>query len=66
MAEITPAALDVIRAALMKAPQQCLFHGQDWDRLGFDYGEPRCESCRQPWRVVRALAEVDQIAREAA
>lgn len=28
----------------------------DFGFLGFEpWGEPRCESCRQPWRVSRAL-----------
>lgn len=55
--------LAVIQAALAAAPQTCRYHGNQFDRLGMEYGEPRCDSCKQPWRVVRALDAVDRLAR---
>lgn len=53
--------LETIRDALDHAPQLCRFHGSDFDRLGMAHGEPRCDSCRQPWRVTRALAAVGRL-----
>lgn len=63
-AQLGDYALMVIEAALLDGPQQCRYHGTDFERLGLQFGEPRCESCRHPWRIVRALAEVRR-AREA-
>lgn len=49
--------------ALRNAENRCRYHGDNWDFLGREgYGpqseterEPRCDSCKQPWRVTRAL-----------
>lgn len=51
-------ALRLAYKALASAPQSCRFHGIDFTELEAWSGEPRCESCRQPWRVSRALAAV--------
>jgi hypothetical protein len=44
------------RATLNHAEQFCRYHGQRWDFLGWEYGLPRCDSCKQPYRVVQAIA----------
>lgn len=58
-------AIGEIRAALSNAPQSCRYHGTDFGFVGTEngqpWGEPRCESCKQPWRVTRALAALDQL-----
>lgn len=51
-------ALRLARLALTHDAQLCRYHGARFDFLGMQFGEPRCESCRQPWRVTRALAAV--------
>lgn len=56
-------ALRFARQALESAPQRCLYHGTEFDKLGMQWGEPRCESCQQPWRVVRALKEIELVDR---
>lgn len=55
---MTGSALRLAYKALVGAPQSCRFHGQEWTEIEAWSGEPRCESCRQPWRVVRALEAV--------
>lgn len=42
--------------ALEASPQRCRYHGTDWGDTKF--GEPRCESCRLPYRVTVALRDV--------
>lgn len=58
-------AIAEIRAALSAAPYSCPFHGKDFGFLGTENGqpggEPRCESCKQPWRVMVALSALDQL-----
>ncbi len=54
----------IIQGALVHAPTSCRYHGTDWNALGFAHGEPRCESCRRPWRVSRALDALDDLVRE--
>lgn len=54
------AALNTARNVLEREPRTCRYHGDQFDKLGMEWGEPRCDSCRQPWRVVRALAEIEQ------
>lgn len=46
--------------ALAASPQRCRYHGDDFGRLGWERGEPRCDSCKQPWRVKRALDAVER------
>jgi hypothetical protein len=59
--------LATIRAALIRAEQHCRYHDQEFERLGLEsWGEPRCDSCKQPWRVVQALAAVDGVANQVA
>lgn len=59
--------LSIIQAALVNAPTSCRYHGTDWGALGWEGprggDEPRCDSCKQPWRVSRALDALDEIAR---
>lgn len=48
-------ALAAAMTALVGAEQTCRYHGVHFDKLGFDRVEPRCDSCKQPWRVRRAI-----------
>lgn len=61
----TTGQLAIIQEALVNAPTHCRFHQQRWDFLGRERpgGLPRCDSCKQPWRVQRALDAVDAMAR---
>jgi hypothetical protein len=53
--------LKLAREALRHAEQRCRYHRENFGFLGFEWwGEPRCESCRQPWRVTQALAAIDR------
>lgn len=52
--------LEQARRALSHAAQTCRYHGADFERLGMWNGEPRCESCRQPWRVTQALTAISR------
>lgn len=56
--EQTFSALATAHSALHCAEQRCRFHGDDFGRAGWWRGEPRCESCRQPWRVTEALKAI--------
>lgn len=59
--------LDVLhcaRAALASVPQTCRYHGSDFFFLGSEppgRTVPRCDSCKQPHRVVTALNAIDGI-----
>jgi hypothetical protein len=33
----------------------CRYHGRDWDKLGWEHGLPRCDSCKQPYRRTQLL-----------
>jgi hypothetical protein len=57
---VRPANEAAIRAALEEAPQECRYHGKDFERMGMQWGRPRCDSCKQPWRVVQALVALDR------
>jgi len=41
---------------------ECQYHKSDFGYLGWtghpNVSEPRCGSCRQPWRVTRAVAAI--------
>ncbi|MEU9819188.1 hypothetical protein ACIGG9_16145 [Pseudonocardia alni] len=50
-----------IRKALERAPQRCPRHGTDFAQSGFWFEEPRCESCRQPYRTSKALKALDRL-----
>lgn len=54
-------ALRLAAEALTHAPRQCRYHATNWDFLGRETpgGLPRCDSCKQPWRVQRALDAID-------
>lgn len=54
-------AIDLARDALHHDAQICRYHGANFERLGMAYGLPRCESCRQPFRVMRALTTLEQL-----
>ncbi len=46
-------------SALRRMPETCRWHGDDFERLGFEpWGEPRCDSCKSPWLRRRALDAV--------
>lgn len=49
------AALGAAEKALEGAEQQCRIHGTDFGYSGFSFSQPRCDSCKQPYRVVHAL-----------
>lgn len=51
--------LRCIRDALDNSRKECPYHGSDFERMGFAYGEPRCDSCKQPWRVMRAFRALE-------
>jgi len=55
-----------IRMALEGETDQCRYHGAQFGEIEPWSGLPRCESCRQPYRVTlarRALAGLEQLAR---
>jgi hypothetical protein len=51
-------ALTWAEEALSHAEQECRYHGGDFGFLGWErqpfVSPPRCDSCKQPWRVTRA------------
>lgn len=52
-------ALRLSREALELMPRECRFHGERFGTLGWTTThrpQPRCDSCKLPWRVVQALA----------
>jgi hypothetical protein len=53
-------ALKAAEYALEHAEKTCRYHGDDFMRCGSWRGIPSCESCRQPWRVVEALAAIEK------
>lgn len=61
------ADLDKILAALNEAPKYCRFHDDNFGFLGYEWpgGPPRCDSCKQPWRVTRALEALSRLIAEA-
>jgi hypothetical protein len=55
---IPPDLSALLLDVLDNAPQHCQWHGQDFFRAGSALGRPgvpRCDSCKQPWRVLSAL-----------
>lgn len=60
---IDPAAINAIWLALNTLPTRCRYHGDQFDALGFQWGEPRCESCRQPYLATEALAALHRVRR---
>ncbi len=58
---MTAADLATIRQALAHAELACRFHGTNFEKLGMDHGEPRCDSCKQPWRNNRAIAALTRL-----
>jgi hypothetical protein len=63
----TSADLWTVKAALEELPATCRYHGDDFGKLGHQgpHGEPRCESCRAPWRRMCGLAAVERMRAEA-
>lgn len=57
------AALKAIAESLTHVPHGCRYHGSDFGKLGFEWSMPRCDSCKQPYRVYRAVEELQQLAR---
>lgn len=51
---MTQAEIDIILAALRSMPTKCRYHGEDFGKLGWEWGEPRCDSCKEPYRATRA------------
>lgn len=45
-------------AVLKDVPQSCQYHGTEWS--GMRRGLPICESCRQPYRVTKVLAAIEE------
>lgn len=54
-----------IRQAVLSLPVECRYHGTEFGALGSlganEGGQPRCESCRAPWRRMCALAALDRV-----
>ncbi|MFJ1765037.1 hypothetical protein ACIOD2_32250 [Amycolatopsis sp. NPDC088138] len=53
---LSPAEERAVRVALTDLPKVCRFHGADLERSGMRNGQPRCESCKVPWRARQAWA----------
>jgi hypothetical protein len=53
------AKLEHAALALKHAPQSCQYHGTDFEKTGMWNGLPKCESCRQPYRVTKVLAAIE-------
>lgn len=51
-----------VRDALEHAVQVCPYHGADFAAAGVApvSGIPRCDSCKQPWRIRRALKALNE------
>lgn len=52
---LTGEQVNQVLAALNGQPRECRYHGTEFGPIDTWAGGPRCESCRQPWRVVRAI-----------
>lgn len=57
------ADLWTVAAAIQHLPSVCRYHGDDFGRLGYEgpNGEPRCESCRPPWRRMCGMAALQRV-----
>lgn len=53
-------ALSSALSALEVSRQSCRFHGTDFGAMGMEYGQPRCESCRVPYKVTVAIRDVGE------
>jgi hypothetical protein len=51
-------AARIAREALMHDAVICRYHGFDLEATGMQRGLPRCDSCKQPYRVRKALAAI--------
>jgi hypothetical protein len=63
---MTGDALEALRLAyqaLTHMDLECRYHHGDFGYLGWTghpyTSEPRCDSCKRPWRAVRALEAVE-------
>lgn len=54
MGEFRDQAHRTIRLALASAEASCRYHGTEWGEIDPRTGLPRCESCRQPYRITQA------------
>lgn len=56
-----------IQEALVHGARHCPYHNTNFGFLGWTGAEgqslPRCDSCKQPWRVARALDALDRLVR---
>jgi hypothetical protein len=53
----------LVHSALVGGVQECRYHGKNFGFLGWERAEPRCDSCKQPYRVKRALDQLDVVIR---
>jgi len=60
----TVEALRLAYQALTHMDLECRYHHGDFGYLGWNghpyTSLPRCDSCKQPWRVTRALQAVER------
>lgn len=58
--------LEMVSEVLDNSVDTCRYHGTDFEKLGTEpwsrVGLPRCDSCKQPWRVRRARAAIERLA----
>lgn len=52
-------AIRHMKDALDHAEQTCRYHGDRFETSGMLHGLPRCDSCKQPFRVRKALDALD-------
>jgi hypothetical protein len=68
--ELDDSDIGLLRWALEHAERQCRYHGSSFGKLGveprreadpggFQRDLPRCDSCKQPYRVTKALDRLD-------
>jgi hypothetical protein len=52
--------LHTIRDAIEALPPRCRYHGDDFAKLGMEWGQPRCDSCKDPYRRKTALSALNR------
>jgi hypothetical protein len=50
-----------VLVAIEHAPKTCWHHGEDFGRLGWEYGLPRCDSCKQPYMVSKLRDALERV-----
>jgi hypothetical protein len=58
---VETAVRDRIKPALGTGPGTCPFHGTDFGFLGWQDGQPRCDSCKRPYRLAEAAAAIQAV-----